>query len=65
MAQQVADAYKDSTALAFNSNLPGFNAQFAAYVTGILSGSETPADAAKKSQKAFEQGAVAAGLPGW
>lgn len=65
LAQQVADAYKDSSELAFNSNLPGFNAQFATYLTGILSGSDTPADAAKKSQKAFEQGAEVAGLPGW
>ncbi|CAM5601662.1 Binding protein MsmE OS=Streptomyces griseorubiginosus OX=67304 GN=msmE_1 PE=4 SV=1 [Streptomyces griseorubiginosus] len=65
LAQQVADAYKDSSQLAFNSNLIGYNSQGAAYLTGILSGSETPADAAKKSQKAFEQAATAAGLPGW
>lgn len=65
LVQEVADAYKNSTALAFNSNLPGFNAQFAAYLTGILSDSETPTDGAKKGQSAFEQAAKAASLPGW
>lgn len=65
LTQQVEAAYKDSTQLAFNSNLPGFNAAFANYLTGILSGSETPADGAKKSQKVFKQAATAAHLPGW
>lgn len=63
--KELKEAYDTSTAYAFNSNIPGFNSEFANYVTGLLSGSETPESAAKRSQTAFEQAAKAAGLPGW
>lgn len=65
LAQEFYDAYQDSTAYAFNSNLPGFNVEFPNYVTGILSGSETPQGAAEKGQTVFEQAAALANLPGW
>ncbi|MBR7741753.1 extracellular solute-binding protein [Phycicoccus sp. BSK3Z-2] len=62
---EVADAYEESTAYAFNSNLVGFNVEFPNYMTGLLSGAETPQSVAEQSQTAFEQAARAAGLPGW
>lgn len=65
LAKDFYDAYEDSTAYAFNSNLSGFNSAFPNYMTGILGGSETPEGAAQKSQKVFEQAAKAAKLPGW
>lgn len=65
LAKEFNDAYETSTAYAFNSNLSGFNVEFPNYVTGILSGSETPEGAAEKSQKVFEQAAKLAKLPGW
>ena len=63
--QELKAAYDKSTAFAFNSNLTGFNSAFPNYMTGLLSGSETPESVAKKSQTTFEQAAKAAGLPGW
>jgi raffinose/stachyose/melibiose transport system substrate-binding protein len=63
--EELRAAYEKSTAFAFNSNLPGFNSEFANYLTGMLSGSETPESVAQRSQTAFEQAAKAAGLPGW
>ncbi|MFD5315340.1 ABC transporter substrate-binding protein [Streptomyces sp. NPDC127098] len=63
--EELRAAYEDSTALAFNSNLSGFNAEFPNHMTGLLSGSETPESVANRSQTVFEQAARAAGLPGW
>ena len=63
--EELKAAYDKSTAYAFNSNVPGFNSEFANYVTGLLSGTETPESVAKRSQTAFEQAAKAAGLAGW
>jgi raffinose/stachyose/melibiose transport system substrate-binding protein len=62
---EVQAAYEDSTAYAFNSNLVGFNSEFPNYMTGILSDSLTPEEAAASAQTAFAQAAQAAGLPGW
>ncbi|WP_158563840.1 ABC transporter substrate-binding protein [Jiangella anatolica] len=63
--EELQRAFEDSTAYAFNSDLIGFNSEFANYMTGLLSGSETPESIAERSQTAFEQAARAAGLPGW
>jgi raffinose/stachyose/melibiose transport system substrate-binding protein len=63
--QELKEAYETSTAFAFNSNLSGFNTEFPNYITGMLSGSETPQSVAERAQTVFEQAASAAGLPGW
>ncbi|MFF7984190.1 ABC transporter substrate-binding protein [Streptomyces sp. NPDC007901] len=65
LQQQITDAYKRNSALAFNTDLVGFSDRFPTYTTGILSGQEAPQGVGKKAQTAFEQGAEAAGLPGW
>ncbi|KJL24604.1 extracellular solute-binding protein [Microbacterium azadirachtae] len=65
LSKEIADAYNADSAIAFNSNLVGFGSKFADYLTGLLSGSQTPEPIGENAQKVFEQAAKAAQLPGW
>lgn len=64
LQKAVALSYKTGS-LAFNTNLPGFNTQFAVIMGKILSGEATPEQAGQQSQQFLAQGAHAAHLKGW
>lgn len=63
--QQIQAAYEANRSLAFNTNLVGFNSQFATWTTGLLSGQYSPQQVGGLAQKALAQGAKTAELPGW
>lgn len=63
--QEFANSYAGDKALAVNSNLVGFSAQFPTIMTGLLSGQYTPIQAGQLAQQALAQGARAAHLEGW
>ena len=65
LQQAAAAAYKNGFVLAFNSNLPGFGADFPVTMSQLLSGQITPSAAASQSQTQLVQGATAAGTPGF
>jgi raffinose/stachyose/melibiose transport system substrate-binding protein len=65
LVQEFTKSYAGPKALAVNSNLVGFSAQFPTIMTGVLSGQYTPLQAGQLAQKALAQGAKAARMAGW
>ncbi len=64
LQQAVARSYKSGT-LAFNTNLVGFNSQFAILMSKLIAGQATPQQVGQQAQVFFEQAAHAAHLKGW
>lgn len=65
ISQEFSNAYAADKALAVNSSLVGFSAQFPTVMSGLLSGQYTPEQAGKLAQEALAQGAKSANLTGW
>ncbi len=64
LQKAIAASYKTGT-LAFNTNLVGFNTQFATLMAKLLAGQGQPAQLGQQAQIIFEQAAHAAHLKGW
>jgi raffinose/stachyose/melibiose transport system substrate-binding protein len=64
LQQAIAHSYKAGT-LAFNTNLVGFNSQFAVLMSKLIAGQGTPAQIGQQAQAFFAQAAAAAHLKGW
>jgi raffinose/stachyose/melibiose transport system substrate-binding protein len=60
----IARSYKSGT-LAFNTNLVGFNSQFATLMEKLVAGQAAPAQLGQQAQLFFAQAAHAAHLKGW
>lgn len=64
LQKAIASSFKTGT-LAFNTNLVGFNSQFAVIMSKVLAGQATPEQAGQQAQVFFAQAAHAAHLKGW
>jgi raffinose/stachyose/melibiose transport system substrate-binding protein len=64
LQQAIARSYKTGT-LAFNTNLVGFNSQFAILMSKLIAGQATPAQIGQQAQLFFAQAAHGAHLKGW